>query len=738
MSNSSNGVPSWNIYSGSAESVTIPLLFYSNGQYVTPDFSQFTATGTLNVRVWVVGLAGQAANGALTAAPVPAVSTQAISNMTSTFVVDTGSFPTVMPLSLVQAALPGFTEAQLQTYPPGSLTYSSDNVSITGYYVPLTLAFADATDNGGQPLTTTFKVLVSDTSHAHMMGLRFDYDSTTQQNYTSAYSALMNLAPMQSGAMSRGYIVSQAGLTVGLNQANAGSGWAFTKLAPASQSGDWLAPPVTVTVNGKVLPAGSVLIDTGLNEMFLKYEGGSRLPANSTITLSMLGTGGAVQYSFNTGTPTGVAPSVVRSGNSSTGTFVNTGLHALAGFDVLYDAANGLFGLRANGHSPQSSVSFDPVFSLSGNMSVQAGFQSSQSILLTGPATLQGTGSISLDGTISGNGLLTVKAPGTVTLSGNNTYSGGTVLDGTTVAVKWNSSLGTGGVAMAAGSANALFLNNGNATVWSAGADTISAGMTSVQVAASGAGKLTFVGGNGASKIYGGGGAMTVFGGAGEGVVAAGGAGSVIVNGSGNTTVTGGGGNAIYGGSGEALVFGGAQGANNILGGSGSSTVVGQSGDHMVGGAGKMLIFGSNNATDTIIGGNATTVMGGNAGTQLLSNGNTVFWGGSGNDMLWGGAGITIATLGSGNDTTYIGSGAMSIAGGSGQDIYTVTAGQAGGSAVIFDFNPGQDSLVLEGYDTASIVKTVQPGYVTLSLPDQTMLTFVGADPASLPGRSIT
>ncbi|APH51323.1 hypothetical protein [Granulibacter bethesdensis] len=118
MSNSSNGVPSWNIYSGSAESVTIPLLFHSNGQYVTPDFSQFTATGTLNVRVWVVGLAGQAANGALTAALVPTVSSQAISNMTSTFVVDTGAFPTVMPLSLVQAALPGFTEAQLQTYPP--------------------------------------------------------------------------------------------------------------------------------------------------------------------------------------------------------------------------------------------------------------------------------------------------------------------------------------------------------------------------------------------------------------------------------------------------------------------------------------------------------------------------------------------------------------------------------------------------------------------------------------------
>ncbi|AHJ65036.1 beta strand repeat-containing protein [Granulibacter bethesdensis] len=728
----------WNIYSTSSESITIPLLFHSNGQYVTPDFSQFTTTGTLNVRVRVVGLAGQAADGTLTAAPVVTVSPQVIRDTTSALVMDTGSFPTVIPLSMVQAALPTFTDAQLQTYPPGFIVYNSDNVHVNGYYVPLTLAFTDATDGNGQPLTTTVNVLVTDASSTYMMGLRFDYDSATQQNYTSANSALMNLAPMQSGAMSRGYIISQDGLTVGLNQANAGSGWAFTKLAPASQSGDWLMPPVTVTVNGQTLPAGSLLIDTGLNEMFLKYEGGSQLPANSTITLSMLGTGGAVQYSFNTGTPTGVAPSFVSAGNSSTGTFVNTGLHALAGFDVLYDEANGLFGLRANGHSPQSSVSFDPVFSLSGNMSVQAGFQSSQSILLTGPATLQGAGNISLDGTISGNGLLTVKAPGTVTLSGSNTYTGGTVLQGAAIAVSSASGLGTGGVAMAAGSANTLSLTSGSTTVWSAGADTISAGMASVRVAASGAGTLTFVGGKEASQVYGGGGTMTVFGGAGDGVFAAGGAGSVIVNGAGNATVIGGGGNAIYGGSGATLVFGGAQGANSILGGSGSSTVVGQSGDHVVGQAGNMLVFGSSNATDTIIGGNATTVMGGNAGTQLLSNGNTVFWGGSGNDMLWGGAGITIATLGSGNDTTYIGSGAMSIAGGSGQDIYTVIAGQAGGSAVIFDFNPGQDSLVLQGYDTASIVKTVQPGYVTLSLPDQTMLTFVGADPSSLPGRSIS
>ncbi|WP_157692534.1 hypothetical protein [Granulibacter bethesdensis] len=659
--------------------------------------------------------------------------------MTSTFTVDTGSFPTVMPLSLVQAALSGFTEAQLQTYPPGSITYGSDNVSITGYYVPLTLAFADATDSSGQPLTTTFKVLVSDNSQAHMMGLRFDYDSTTQQNYTSAYSALMNLAPMQSGAMTRGYIISQDGLTVGLNQANAGSGWAFIKLAPASQSGDWLAPPVTATVNGKTLPASSLLIDTGLDEMFLKYDGASRLPANSTITLSMLGSNGAVQYSFNTGTTTGVAPSFVSVGNpSSNGPFVNTGLHALAGFDVLYDEANGLFGLRANGHSPQSSVSFEPVFSLSGNMSVPAGFQSSQSILLTGPAALQGAGDMSLDGTISGNGLLTVKAPGTVTVSGNNTYSGGTVLDGASVAVSSASGLGTGGVAMVAGSANALSLTSGSATVWSAGVDTISAGMASVKVAASGVGKLTFVGGKEASQIYGGGGAMTVFGGEGDGMFAAGGAGSVIVNGAGNATVIGGGGNAVFGGSGAALIFGGAQGADSIIGGSGSSTIVGQSGDHIVGEAGNMLVFGSNSATDTIVGGNATTVVGGSAGTQLLSNGNALFWGGSGNDMIWGGSGSTTAMLGSGDDTIYIGSGTMSIAGGSGHDVYTVIAGQAGGSAVIFDFNPGQDSLVLQGYDAASIVKNVQPGYVTLSLSDQTTLTFVGTDPSSLPGQITT
>jgi outer membrane autotransporter protein len=59
---------------------------------------------------------------------------------------------------------------------------------------------------------------------------------------------------------------------------------------------------------------------------------------------------------------------------------------------------------------------------------------------------------VSYTGTISGTGSLTQLGNGTLTLAGANTFSGGTAIDAGTIAIGSNASLGTGKVAMAAGS----------------------------------------------------------------------------------------------------------------------------------------------------------------------------------------------------------------------------------------------------------------------------------------------
>ena len=258
--------------------------------------------------------------------------------------------------------------------------------------------------------------------------------------------------------------------------------------------------------------------------------------------------------------------------------------------------------------------------------------------------------------------------------TGANTIVGGT---GINVIVSGGTDL------IAANGTDDIALNGPAATVVSGGADTITGGAGSYSVSANAnatdsvfleSGKLLFANGDGASTVVGGSGSVTLFGGIGGGVFSGGAAGN----------------NVIVGGPGQAVMIGDGNGD---------------------------VLFSSGNAGDTLVAGSGNESLVGTAGA-----GNDVFFAGSGNDVI---------DAGSGKDEIFAGTGNASVFAGAGKDTFFFVKGQAGGTDTIFDFKPARDHLKLLGYGhgaakAALAGATVNNGALTLTLPDNTRVTFVG------------
>ncbi|AZV39425.1 calcium-binding protein [Komagataeibacter xylinus] len=138
---------------------------------------------------------------------------------------------------------------------------------------------------------------------------------------------------------------------------------------------------------------------------------------------------------------------------------------------------------------------------------------------------------------------------------------------------------------------------------------------------------------------------------------------------------------------------------------------------------------------DTITGSNATIF--GAAGVDLTAatSGTTTYYAGSGNETLDGGtAGAVYAVAGSGNDTLVGGTGNDTLVGGSGATEFEFIKGKDGGTDIIQDFGKSAgNAVLLSGYGAtpASIQSmldqaTISGGNTTISLDDQTQITFVG------------
>ncbi|MGY6768087.1 calcium-binding protein [Komagataeibacter sp. NFXK3] len=147
---------------------------------------------------------------------------------------------------------------------------------------------------------------------------------------------------------------------------------------------------------------------------------------------------------------------------------------------------------------------------------------------------------------------------------------------------------------------------------------------------------------------------------------------------------------------------------------------------------------------DTVTGGNATIF--GAAGVELsaATSGTTTYYAGSGNETLDGGtAGAVYAVAGSGNDMLVGGTGNNTLVGGMGNDTlvggsgateFEFIKGKDSGTDIIQDFGKSAgNAILLSGYDAtpASIQSmldqaTISGGNTTVSLDDQTQITFVG------------
>ena len=199
--------------------------------------------------------------------------------------------------------------------------------------------------------------------------------------------------PVQPGTLRSGYIITAEGVHVGLTPANT-AGFAFTRLQPrmipvfsggslvpgdstaSPYPRDWGAATVCVSVDGAPCAAGKVLVDTGVDEMFLTVPTGMPftqvvvhdpsmdcdtvrgLADGSRVSVSFPGTGDPpTSYSFVVGdTLNPTAPSVVMASHAPDRTFVNTGRHFLRAFDVLLDADGGWFGVRPVSPGPRQGA----------------------------------------------------------------------------------------------------------------------------------------------------------------------------------------------------------------------------------------------------------------------------------------------------------------------------------------------------------------------------------------------
>ena len=256
----------------------------------------------------------------------------------------------------------------------------------------------------------------------------------------------------------------------------------------------------------------------------------------------------------------------------------------------------------------------------------------------------------------------------------------------------------------------------------------------------------------------------TVFGNAAALSVDAEGAGVVAGAGDGATAVTlGGGGGTVFGGAGAVSVVATGSGSDTIgldlgfahitAGGSTSLAVFASNGGlNFVGGAGSSTIFAGTGGASLFGAANGVLTYGG----EPVGAGNMIYQAGDGSetinagfssagDSLSGGtvAGSQVSMVGgAGSDTLGAGAGTDTMAGGAGSDLFQFTKAVINGNAptdIVMDFG-STDSVLLGGYGAAeastALASAVTVGTdTTLTLSDNTKITFVGTSVAQLTGH---
>ncbi|MEH3146547.1 MAG: hypothetical protein PGN34_14635 [Methylobacterium frigidaeris] len=261
---------------------------------------------------------------------------------------------------------------------PGQLTYSSSGRIMIGRWVttPVTVWGRDGASVTTGPMPVLAVDHIACTAGARdcrpetaptgvaMMGVGFGREADSQSQSTPDTNPLLGVAA--TGPMRRGYVVTRDGVHVGLTRANTRGDYRFVKLEPFPDiAGEWRGVPVCIRVNDQSPACGRALMDTGVTAMFLTLPpdrvadsvtpdeaGRPALAPGTRLTFSfpgeVPGQEPAARYAVTAGDPAGLlAPSRIVLNTTRPEPFVNTGLHILNGYDVLYDADGGYYAFRA-------------------------------------------------------------------------------------------------------------------------------------------------------------------------------------------------------------------------------------------------------------------------------------------------------------------------------------------------------------------------------------------------------
>jgi Ca2+-binding RTX toxin-like protein len=176
----------------------------------------------------------------------------------------------------------------------------------------------------------------------------------------------------------------------------------------------------------------------------------------------------------------------------------------------------------------------------------------------------------------------------------------------------------------------------------------------------------------------------------------------------------------IFAGGGDDVVHLGDQNWGSAEGGAGNDTLYGgAANDVLSGGEGNDILYGGAEADklsggagdDTLVGGTGSDHLHGDTGNDILISGDDSSWldGGDGNDILIGGASSDILVGGAGDDVLIGDGGKDNLTGGTGADKFVF--GPDSGPDHLLDFNPQEDTLVLQGLSFQSVDQVLEGAF---------------------------
>jgi hypothetical protein len=201
------------------------------------------------------------------------------------------------------------------------------------------------------------------------MGIGFDRGEAERSTSTAPKNPFLNLTSLASGApvnmVRPGYVITRTAVHLGMTP-ELTRDFAFVKLTPKTGTG-WNAAPLAVSVDG-VLGSGTILVDTGINYMFLSPPPGTalargmRAPVGTRIEIYLPDrrTPQPAAYAFTVGEDRNPLQPVKVEVVHDPEVFVNTGRLFFEGFNYLYDAVGGYVGYSWNGRLNSSHGAVTP------------------------------------------------------------------------------------------------------------------------------------------------------------------------------------------------------------------------------------------------------------------------------------------------------------------------------------------------------------------------------------------